>query len=415
MKEDNYKWLKGFNYVPSNSRNDIEFWRDYDPAVIEREMGYASRLGLNCARPFLAYVVYKTGPEKFIKNVTHFVQTAFKNGIRTMPVVWDSCFSEKEPLITADSNEWFANPGTMYLGRQFREEQYRYCDALMEALRDEPGLLMWDVHNEPWVTSYYFNYQNEEKERHFNEILEFVKDFTAYFRQHDSHPVTVGVENPERLNYVGELCDVLSFHDYSPAKKIMEERYDEALAFSKKLSKPVICSETGCPARANPYDIAIETAREKGVGFILWELMIGKCFWGDRHGIVYPDGTIRDPATVAALAGFYRRRDGGEKDYNLNTESLIDKYTEKAAGWLENPASLYGEGLDIVTVMANLVESGSLVPLNELPTSRVLRLETSGENREALKTLMQEWAQVLKADADKKRSTVYSCLPLPGM
>jgi hypothetical protein len=416
MNEDNYKWMKGFNYVPSNARNDIEFWRDYDPAVIEREMAYASRLGLNCARPFLAWVVYKAGPEKFIENVKHFVRTALKYGIKTIPVVWDSCgdhFSElkMKPLISADSNEWFPNPGIMYLGPQFREEQCRYCDALIAALRDEPGLLMWDVHNEPTATSYYHGYKNEEKECHFNELLDFVKYFTAYFRQHDSHPVTVGVEPPpERLNDVGEWCDVLSFHDYSPTKKMIGEKYDEALAISKKLSKPVFCSEIGCPARANPYDTAIETAREKGVGFILWELMIGKSFWGDRHGIVYPDGTIRDPAIVAALEGFYRRRDGGERDYNLNTESLVDKYTDKAAAWLENPASLYGEGLDIVAAMANLVESGSLVPLNELPTSKVLRLGSSGENREALKMLMREWAQVLKADADKKRDTVYSAV-----
>ncbi|MDR0670449.1 MAG: hypothetical protein LBF95_10245 [Treponema sp.] len=107
----------------------------------------------------------------------------------------------------------------MYLDRRFREEQYRYCDALINALKDEPGLLMWNMHNEPWGTSYWSNYQGEEKERHFNELLEFVKDFTAYFRQRDSHPVTVGVVNPEQLNHVGELCDVLSFHDYSRTKK----------------------------------------------------------------------------------------------------------------------------------------------------------------------------------------------------
>jgi hypothetical protein len=404
MKQDDYNWIKGFNYVPSNARNDIEFWRDYDPALIEREMGYASRLGLNCARPFLAYTVYKADPERLIKNVKHFVETAFKYGIKMIPVVWDSCGSEKEPLITADSNEWFGNPGVMYLGPQFREEQCRYCDALIHALKDEPGLLMWDVHNEPWMTSYYFNYQNEEKERHINEILEFVKYFIGYFRQHDSHPITVGVEDLQRLDYVGELCDVLSFHVYGPTKKSMGKVYDKAIAFSKRLSKPVFCSETGCPARANPYDLSIEIAREKDVGFILWELMIGKSFWADRHGIVYPDGTIRDPAIVAALAGFYRRRDGGEKDYNLNTESGVDGITAKAAAWLENPASLYSDGLDIINVMASLVESGSLVPLNELPTSKVLRLESSGEDREALKTLMREWTQVLKADADKKRN-----------
>jgi hypothetical protein len=162
----------------------------------------------------------------------------------------------------------------------------------------------------------------------------------------------------------------------------------------------------GCPARANPYDTAIETAREKKTGFVLWELMIGKSFWWDRHGIVYPDGTIRDPGIVAALAGFYRKRDGSERDYNLNTEGIIDRYLPKAEAWLKDPDAACNEGLGIANVLANLVESGSLVPLNILPTSRVLRLERKAENRAAIKALIEEWAPVLKADADKKRGGV---------
>jgi hypothetical protein len=58
--------------------------------------------------------------------------------------------------------------------------------------------------------------------------------------------------------------------------------------------------------------------------------------------------------------------------------------------------------------MANLVESGTLVPLNDLPTTKVIILENSGENRGKLSDLMKEWATVLKADADKKRDTVYN-------
>jgi hypothetical protein len=403
MKDD-YAWLQGFNYVPSYARNDIEFWRDYDPAVIEREMGYAKRLGLNCVRPFLAWVVYRNDGEKFIRSIKHFVQTAYRNGICTIPVVWDSCFSEEEPLITADANKWFPNPGPMYLGEKYREEQNRYNQALIDSMRDEPGLLMWDVHNEPWITSYYFDYEAEEKEKHFNEILEFVRDNAAYFHRRDSRPVTVGVEFPGRIQHVAGFCDVLSFHDYSRTRKLIAEKYDEAAAVSKKLGKPVFCSEMCCPARGNPYDIAIETARDKGTGFILWELMIGRCFWGDRHGIIYPDGTIRDPAIAAALAGFYRKRNGGDRDYNLNTEGLVDRTLESAWAWLGDPLAACGEGLQIVNTMANMAESGALVPLNILPTARVLKIEKAGEGREAVKALMLEWIPVLKADADRKRN-----------
>jgi hypothetical protein len=56
-----------------------------------------------------------------------------------------------------------------------------------------------------------------------------------------------------------------------------------------------------------------------------------------------------------------------------------------------------------IVIPFSLAESGSLVPLNVLPTARALRLENGGENRAAVKALIEEWAPVLKADADKKR------------
>lgn len=48
-----YSHIRGFNYTASYARNDVFFWEDYRPEVVEREMGYAQRLGLNSARIFL--------------------------------------------------------------------------------------------------------------------------------------------------------------------------------------------------------------------------------------------------------------------------------------------------------------------------------------------------------------------------
>ena len=81
-----YQHLRGFNYVPSTAVNDIAFWRDYDEALVERELTYAQRLGLNRARPFLAYVVYEHDPQSFLARLRHFVRAAHDRGISVMPV-----------------------------------------------------------------------------------------------------------------------------------------------------------------------------------------------------------------------------------------------------------------------------------------------------------------------------------------
>ena len=53
-----YSKIRGFNYTASYAWNDADFWENYDNDVVDREMGYAERLGLNSARIFLTYQFY---------------------------------------------------------------------------------------------------------------------------------------------------------------------------------------------------------------------------------------------------------------------------------------------------------------------------------------------------------------------
>lgn len=389
MKE--YSWIKGFNYVPSTAHNDIEFWRDYDEVLVERELGYAKRLGLNCVRPFLSYVVYRAEPEIFLGRLRHFVQTAFRMGIRTMPVVWDSCFSEEEPKIDCRENKWFANPGSASLTEKFWPRQEGYCRALISTLRDEPGLLLWDIHNEPTMTTYVDSYSGEERRAHEEEIWRFVRHYCDYFHRNDpEHLLTVGVAFAEQLEVIGDACDVLSFHDYSPSRIAIDRVYREALSFSAAMKKPLFCSELCCTARANPYDVAIQAATEHEVGYFLWELMVGESFWNDRHGIVYPDGSIRDSAAVAAILGFFRNRGPG-KPINLNAEGIVTRILQEAVKWLSQDVPDPAAGKALLQTMAYLLESGELVPMCIMPSSQAAALDST----EDAKKLVITWMQIL--------------------
>jgi hypothetical protein len=63
-----------------------------------------------------------------------------------------------------------------------------------------------------------------------------------------------------------------------------------------------------CIARANPYDVLLEISEKHKTGWYIFNLMISG-YWGEVHGRFYPDGTIRDPAIIAAVMGFCRNRD----------------------------------------------------------------------------------------------------------
>ena len=74
---------------------------------------------------------------------------------------------------------------------------------------------------------------------------------------------------------------------------MIRDNFKLAKEWGEKLGIQVINTETGCLARANSYEMALEACQEFGIGWFLFELMIhGRCI--DEHGIFYADGTIID-------------------------------------------------------------------------------------------------------------------------
>ena len=402
LSSNTLKDLRGFNYTPSTATNDISFWRDYDEALIEKELNYAQRLGLNSARVFLSYVVYEHDKKAFLNRVRHFVRTAHGRGISTMPVVWDSCFGEVEPTYDLQSEDWVPNPGVMNLGPEFWPKGEQYCADLIETLGSEPGLIMWDVMNEPLMTSWVQSPSLETAQR-IETMWNFVRYFCEFFNHADpQHPTTCGVVTADDLAVIGDAVGVLSFHDYSASRAAIHSTLDKGLTFSKQFNKPVFVSEISCLARANPYDVSIQACQEYGLGWYIWELMIGVSRWRDIHGIVYPDGTVRDPSIVAAVQGFFRKRSGDIVAPNVNKEGAVSRVLAQAADWLADSPDAYaskpyGMGLTALEVMANLLEAGELVPMVDLPSIKVMSLaQETPENREEVRRLLVEWGEILK-------------------
>ncbi|MCE7987060.1 MAG: hypothetical protein DYG89_38295 [Caldilinea sp. CFX5] len=392
-----YRHLRGFNYTPSTAANDIAFWRDYDAALVERELTYAQRLGLNSVRPFLAYVVYEREPAAFLARLRHFVRAAHARGISVMPVIWDSCFDETAPTYETTENKWIPNPGVQRLGPAFWPAGEAYCRDLVATLGTEPGLLLWDVMNEPTITSW-IRADAPNREQRIQTIWSFVRHFCGVMKRLDPHhPITVGVAYAKELPAVGAQVDVLSYHDYRATRSAIRAQIDEALGFAQQYQKPIFVSEIACLARANPYDVALEIFQQNGMGWYLWELMIGVSRWRDIHGVVYPDGTVRDPSIVAAIQGFFRKRSGALVPPNVDKEGAATRVLTQSQAWLGSAAGDYAEGLHLLETIANLLESGELVPMVAPPSVQVLALGAeNGANRAELCRLLVLWAESLK-------------------
>lgn len=423
-KQVDYSKLRGFNYTQSNAWNDEDFWDNYDHDIVDREMGYAARLNLNSTRIFLTYPTYKRDPKKFLSDVKDFVQTAWKHGISTNPIIYHGFRFLPEDLEPQPPSTERLSPlsATVQDKSSWRLGE-KYFDDLLEAIGDEPGLLFWDISNEPgyhdnWVTWYEGEpeFLQEFREKPDMELLrknqdavwEMVRHFCKYVKEKD--PVhDIGVGNififETEPSKTADLVDVIIFHDYSTSQKRMRAIYDMAKALGEKYNKPILNNETACLCRANPYDRAIEMAEEYGVGWYLFELMIGEDGWSKVHGIVYPDGTIRDPAIVAAIFGFYRKRGEGIIRTDVNQENFVAKLIRRTNILMESTrrnmrrdhSGDAEELLELCEYAANLVEGGELTAMTYPPSARIEAFRRQPcPDTEEIKDFLFELVDILK-------------------
>jgi len=66
-----HKWLTGANYIPANAINQLEMWQaeTFDPATIDKELGWAESIGFNTLRVFLHSVAWKEDPAGFRRKI----------------------------------------------------------------------------------------------------------------------------------------------------------------------------------------------------------------------------------------------------------------------------------------------------------------------------------------------------------
>ncbi|MDP4189263.1 MAG: 1,4-beta-xylanase, partial [Bacteroidota bacterium] len=57
-------WLRGCDFIPSSAINQLEMWQKetFDPATIDRELGYAQSIGMNVMRVYLHHLAWEIDP-----------------------------------------------------------------------------------------------------------------------------------------------------------------------------------------------------------------------------------------------------------------------------------------------------------------------------------------------------------------
>lgn len=358
--------FRGFNYTPAGveePRHHVDTWVKYDEKVAEFDLDLAQGLKLNFARVFVPYQCYTELGDTLATRLQDFARKCNERGIKFMPVV--------------GSGRWTRDASLRYQARP-------WVEFLVNALKDEPNLIMWDLMNEPDLNM-------RAKDSNF----ENCKLLYGLFKELDPEtPVTIGMEKVSCMIEMADYADVLQFHNYSETRAAVADTIARAQAFAEKVGKQVFNGEMGCVARANPYDVTIEEHMKADCGWVLWELMIVRKGWGIVHGVFYEDGTVRDPSIPAAILGYFRNRD----DILLeipDKEGKITSVLNRIEAWNASGANDFETGINTAEVAANMLEAAQLAPMHESPNYLVDQLRKTNDICQ-LKTLLERFYALLE-------------------
>ena len=341
-------WLVGSNYVPQSAINQLEMWQaeTFDSARIDQELGWAQSLGMNTMRVFLHDLLWQQDSAGLRKRVDVFLAIAARHHIRPMFVFFDSVWDPRPhlgpqhpPTPGVHNSGWVQSPGARSLADTNQYPRLKaYVQGLVQAYRNDPRVLAWDLWNEPGAENResYGKVELPDKVDRVTALLPQVFEWARAVRP--TQPLTSGVccleSDPDGSN-LGRLpqvqlreSDIVTFHNYGGP-----ESFRRQLTWLKKYNRPVICTEYMARTTGSTFEAVLPIGKEERVGMINWGFVAGKtqtylpwdswqhpyverqpAVW--HHEVLRPNGMPYRQAEMDLI----RRLTGVEKDARARTK-----------------------------------------------------------------------------------------------
>ncbi|HEY3026707.1 MAG TPA: cellulase family glycosylhydrolase [Pyrinomonadaceae bacterium] len=310
-------WIIGANFIPSTSINQLEMWQaeTFDPATIDRELGYAERIGLNTMRVFLHNLPYEQDAAGFTQRIDQYLVIADKHHIKTIFVLFDSCWNDNPktgkqpaPRPGIHNSGWVRAPGTV---RMFDSRTWggleAYTTNILKTFGRDPRVLAWDLFNEPSNSGY------------MDAVVPLLRATFAWAQSaNPEQPLTVGYWNDHPLSneLILEDSDIVTFHNYDTADKL-----EAQIKTLQRMQRPMICTEYMARTRGSLFETNLPVFKKYRIGAINWGLVKGKTntiFAWDKpmpdtdeppvwfHDIFRPDGSAfsqKEVDFIKAISG----------------------------------------------------------------------------------------------------------------
>ena len=282
-------WPVGSNYTPATAINQLEMWQaeTFDPATIDRELGWAERLHMNTMRVFLHNLLWERDARGFKVRMNVFLAIAAKHHIRPVFVLFDSCWDpnpvagpQHPPIPGVHNSGWVQAPGAARLADVAQYGKLEgYVKDVVGSFGHDSRILAWDVWNEP-NNGGGGNYgATPEKPKLIAALLGHVFDWAQSVDP--VQPLTSGVwigdhwDDTATLDPIERIqiarSDVLSFHDYS-WPETFEARARQMLSYGR----PVLCTEFMARGAGSTFDGSLPIGKRLNIGMINWGFVDGR-------------------------------------------------------------------------------------------------------------------------------------------
>ena len=148
----------GANYTPAYAVNQVHFWHDFRPKVVERELAAArEHFGISTLRVYMHNINFDEEKGVLLGNLETFLTICARHGIKPGLVFFDDChrddgiFLDKPttPVKGFHNGRWAWCPQRRERDPGNLEKFKPYVQEVIRAHRTDERVLFWEIFNEP--------------------------------------------------------------------------------------------------------------------------------------------------------------------------------------------------------------------------------------------------------------------------
>jgi hypothetical protein len=266
-------WLRGCDFIPSTAINQLEMWQEatFDTATIDRELGYAQSIGLNCMRVFLHHVAWQVDPAGFKQRMDQYLSIAGQHHITTLFVFFDDCWNatyhagtQPAPKTGVHNSGWLRDPGQLYYDEPALVDTLEmYVKDILTTFAHDKRVLLWDLYNEPGNSDY-----------GYKSLPLLTKAFAWGREVNPDQPLSAGIFS-EQLTGMNTFqlsqSDVITYHNYD-----LPAGHQHCIDTLKAYGRPLICTEYMARLQGSTFFNIMPMLKNNNIAAINWGLVSGK-------------------------------------------------------------------------------------------------------------------------------------------